>query len=203
MRRIFIFTIIILSVAILSNYNNQEHSTSSTITEDHLEAYMVKGKEIASATFSALSGQLQAAMQEGGVPNALAYCNLAAYPITDSLASAHNASVRRTSSKVRNPNNQPTAIEKEMLVQFDSLLAVGQTLGPVVRDLGNQKVGFYSPIFLSEFCTKCHGTPGQTITKEDYQTVLKLYPQDQAIGYNAGDFRGIWSIEMNVPNINE
>lgn len=62
-----------------------EASISPKLTEAQREEYLVKGKEIASATFKALSSELKAAMGRGGVEEAIQYCNISALPITDSF----------------------------------------------------------------------------------------------------------------------
>ena len=64
-----------------------------------------KEAKLPDATFSVLSGQLQKALKAGGLDSAIHYCNLAAMPLVDSLSQLHKAQIRRTSMKVRNPNN--------------------------------------------------------------------------------------------------
>ncbi|MFK7984005.1 MAG: DUF3365 domain-containing protein [Saprospiraceae bacterium] len=158
--------------------------------------YLSKGKQIAASTFIALSQQLQKAVKEGGIPNAIQYCNLAAYPITDSLSQVHQAVTRRTSLRNRNPKNKATEIERIVLEDFEKRAAEGQSLKPVVKFLDEQKVAFYAPIKLNDFCLNCHGKLGETLTDENYTFIKKYYPEDKAIGYLSGDLRGMWSIQL-------
>ena len=80
--------------------------------------YLKEGGEIAQATFKVLSQNLQNAMAEGGVENALKFCNVNAMPLTDSLAKHYNVEIKRTSHKVRNPSNNPTSQEQVVLENF-------------------------------------------------------------------------------------
>ncbi len=167
-----------------------------TLSPEQEVIYSEKGKQAAAATFAILSQRLQKAIQKGGVSNAIQYCNTAAYSITDSLSQVQKALIRRTSLKVRNPKNNPTALEKEVLKSFAVKAAAGEVLTPMVKILNNHNIAFYAPIITNDFCLKCHGKVGEVLTKSDYQAIQKYYPNDKAIGYLAGDLRGIWSIQF-------
>lgn len=158
------------------------------------EAYMERGAAIAAASFTALSGRLMAAIKKGGVPEAVQYCNLAGLPLIDSLAQAHEVSIRRTSLKVRQSKDAPTPSEKKALEQYHAQFAAGEVLKPFVETNSAGETAFYAPILVSEACLKCHGKLGETLKAEDYDLIKELYPDDEAIGYVAGDLRGIWSI---------
>lgn len=160
------------------------------------KAYFEKGQAIAAATFTALSGKLQSAMKEGGVPNAVEYCNLAAFPLVDSLSNVYKASIRRTSFKVRNPKDAPSQVEKGVLEEYEKTASTGGDLKPIVKQMENGKVVFYAPIKVNAFCLKCHGKIGETLKEEDYSVIKKAYPEDEAIGYVDGDLRGMWSIKF-------
>ncbi|MBR9922502.1 MAG: DUF3365 domain-containing protein [Bacteroidetes bacterium] len=160
------------------------------------EVWMKKGKEIAGATFATLSSNLQKAMQEGGVENAVKFCNLAAYPLTDSLAKVHNAQIRRTSLKPRNPQNAPSPEEKAVLTTYQEQEAAGKELKPLIEEIDPKTIAFYAPIRTNELCLNCHGNPGETLKKSDYAIINGLYPDDAAIGYQAGELRGMWSIQF-------
>lgn len=173
-----------------------QQATVAAMTAEQETIYLDKGKQIAAATFTALSQQLQKAVKEDGIPNAIKYCNLAAYPITDSLSQAHQAVIRRTSLKNRNPKNKTTEIERIVLKDFEKKAAEGQALKPIVKSLNDQTVTFYAPIQLNEFCLNCHGKLGETLTSENYTFIKKYYPEDKAIGYLSGELRGMWSIQL-------
>lgn len=172
-------------------------------TELSIEAqqqYRQQGKRIAQATFGALSSQLMQAVKAGGVPNAIEYCNLAAYPLTDSMAQAMQAHIRRTALRYRNPQNAPTEAERRILTAFQAQMENGETPKPVVEAQGPDSVSFYAPIVLMEACLKCHGEVGEQISPDDYALIQQKYPEDQAIGFATGDLRGAWSITFARQN---
>jgi hypothetical protein len=161
-------------------------------------SYTQKGKEIASATFLALSTTLKAALEEGGVPGAVGYCQTQALPIVDSMATFHGVNIRRTTLKVRNPADAPTDRERAVLQQYQETVDSGTPPGPITEWLGETEIAFYAPIMTNDFCLQCHGVPGETLTLENQQHIQQLYPNDEAIGYQAGELRGMWSITLPV-----
>jgi len=186
---------ILLFLAVVSCETKEQKQEESPMSADN-SVYLEKGQHIASSTFASLSGKLQAAMKEGGVINAVDYCNFAAFPLVDSLAKAHQADIRRTSLKVRNPENAPTSAERSILEKYTQSAQAGEALKPMVQQVDGQTVVFYAPIQINAFCLQCHGKLGDTLKEEDYDAIHKLYPDDQAVGYAEGDLRGIWSIRF-------
>ncbi len=174
----------------------QPTSTRDSLSLAEQEMYIDKGKSIAGATFSALSGQLQKALQEGGVQNAVDYCNVVAYPLVDSLSEVHDATIRRTSLKIRNPKDAPTPHEQVALESYQQKVENGEQLQPSVNLTDAGTVAFYAPIMTMELCLKCHGKVGKELAQADYELIKELYPEDEAIGYSEGDWRGLWSIEF-------
>ena len=49
-------------------------------------------------------------------------------------------------------------------------------------------------IFVNDLCLKCHGKIGEELTQENADLIKKYYPNDLAVGYGKGGFRGVWSI---------
>jgi hypothetical protein len=195
--KLLFFFFALLLAAVFSCENQSSSQDGAAVAAPVGDSvYLEKGKTIASATFAALSGELQAAMAEGGVPNAVEYCNLAAYPLVDSLSKVHQADIRRTSLKVRNPQNAPTAAEKTALEFYAQAMGAGQALRPQVQRSDDGTVVFYAPIQINAFCLQCHGKVGETLRTEDYAVIQKMYPEDRAVGYAEGDLRGIWSIRF-------
>ncbi len=164
------------------------------LSAEEREAFLKKGAEITGATFVALSGQLKSALQEEGVAGAVQYCNLVAYPLVDSLSRVHQADIRRTSLKIRNPEDRPSSAERAALEEYQAKKATGEPLLPKVEATGATTVSFYAPILIQDACLKCHGKIGETLQEEDYAIIKELYPEDEATGYQAGDLRGMWSV---------
>ena len=147
------------------------------------------GKEIAGKSFIALSTALQSVMQSEGPEAAIQYCNVHAIPLIDSLSQAHQAEIKRTSLRVRNPADAPNQEEITVLNEFETMVSNGDT--PMAKMEGNT---FYAPIFMQEACLLCHGVPGEKLSFDLHTKILALYPSDAAFGYQAGDLRGMWSI---------
>ncbi|MEO1258943.1 MAG: DUF3365 domain-containing protein [Bacteroidota bacterium] len=163
-------------------------------TNNIKEEYLAKGQQITAAVFSALSSELQNAMKNGGVENAVTYCNLHALNVVDSLSAIHQAQIRRASGKYRNPEDRPDISEKKIIDHYESEIKKGNEIIPKVVSGPDGRHYFYAPIFVNDFCLKCHGTIGQELTRENADLIKKYYPADLATGYETGDFRGIWSI---------
>ena len=170
-------------------------NTQNLLSTEEKEEYLKKGKGIASATFATLSSALGKALEKGGVSEAIEICNMAAFPLVDSLSKLHNATIRRTSLKVRNTKNKATTVELKVLESYAADHKSGKTLQAKVEEVDGM-VAFYSPIKVQPLCLSCHGKVGETLKEEDYKLIKTLYPQDQAIGYESQDLRGIWSIKF-------
>lgn len=164
------------------------------LTEAEAASALERGKQIAQLTFAELSGHLSQAIEEGGVPNALQYCNVAAYPLVDSLSQLHQATIRRTSLRIRNLKNAPTEAERAVLLAYQEQIAAGGEPAPRVERLPEGNIAFYAPIRILPLCLQCHGKVGQDVLEENTALLRQLYPQDEAVGYALGDLRGIWSI---------
>jgi hypothetical protein len=155
--------------------------------------YYALGKEVVEASFKTLSTQLQEALAEGGVKNAVKYCNF--NPLIDSLSRLYNAEIRRTTLKPRNLLNQPRDYENVMINAYMDHYNDGKLLKPIVENLMDGDHVYYSPIVINTgLCLTCHGEVGKTVNSEDYEYIKSLYPNDQAIGYKMNDLRGVWSI---------
>jgi hypothetical protein len=158
--------------------------------------WIERGSEITGASFAALSGQLKASLAQGGVPAAIEYCSLAAYPLTDSLSEAHSVTIRRSALRFRNPANAPDSLERAVLQTYRTLVEAGQAPRPSAMPVRNGQVAFFAPILLQEPCLACHGTVGTDISESDYQLIRDRYPADSATGFSVGELRGLWSVRF-------
>ncbi len=159
------------------------------------KTYADIGLEYALSTKKLLGKNLMGTIQKKGTIEALAFCNIQAMPLTDSMSVHHNAIIKRVSDKNRNPNNNANAEELKYIDQFKKQMAAKQEIKPVVVEQDN-KVQFYYPIETNTMCLQCHGKPENI--KSDVQAKIKaLYPKDLAIGYSENEVRGIWSITFD------
>lgn len=168
----------------------------SPLSEQEKLAYLSKGQEIVATAFAALSSALAQAIQNNGPVGAIEYCQLEALPITDSLSKAFNVGIKRTSDKWRNPANEPTEWELEVINDYQKQLKNNQPLQPKILEFDNRIV-YVAPIQVSPQCLVCHGQPGQDIAPETLEALASRYPKDTAKGYQAGELRGIWSLSFN------
>jgi hypothetical protein len=193
--KIFVSLFLFAFVLLLGACQEQNSSTVDSGVSSDVDP-LAKGKAIASATFVSLSSNLQQAMQQGGIQNAISYCNVAAIPLTDSLSKVHSAEIRRTALRVRNPVNQPSSAERKQLEAYQAAQAAGEALQPVVQNIDAQTVAFYAPIQMMPLCEKCHGSVGGDIAVANYNLIKQLYPTDEGINFTTGDLRGMWSIQF-------
>ncbi|WP_029036689.1 c-type heme family protein [Salinimicrobium xinjiangense] len=153
-----------------------------------------KGMEIASETKKLLGQNLMGAIQKEGTLHALEFCNVEAIPLTTSMEEKYNATVQRVSDKNRNPQNEATPAEAELVDYFAEQIKAGEDPQPVlIPEKG--KTRFYYPIVTNTMCLQCHGKP-EDIEPQVREKILKLYPQDKAVGYSENEVRGIWRIEL-------
>jgi nitrate reductase cytochrome c-type subunit len=176
------------------NKNWTQSGKPYKVTEKE-KTYADIGLEYALGTKKLLGKNLMESIQQKGTLEALAFCNHQAIPLTDSMATKYNATIKRVSDKNRNPNNKANAEELKYIAQFKKDLATKQEIKPVVIEKGD-KIQFYYPIETNTMCLQCHGKPEQ-IKPEVRAKTLQLYPKDLAIGYSENEVRGIWSITFN------
>ncbi|OOG24554.1 hypothetical protein B1C78_08610 [Thioalkalivibrio denitrificans] len=143
-----------------------------------------------------LQGELQAAMQAGGPPQAIQVCSERAPEIADSISQKHGLAISRTSLKIRNPANSPDAWEREVLESFDARRAAGENPAHIEKQAvyirGDQKeYRFMKAIPTGEVCLNCHGAQ---VAPPVEGALKRLYPDDAARGYNVGDLRGAFVV---------
>ena len=159
-----------------------------------MEQYTIQGKEIAQATAKKLGGTLVEKMKDGGVKEAVPFCNSKALSLTEEMAINFDVSIKRTSHRLRNEDNKPTGEENTIINNYIKLFSEGKKLKPIVEfdQLGNPH--FYAPIIIQKKCLACHGELDADVTKKSDSIIKSYYPKDLATGFKENDLRGIWSI---------
>jgi hypothetical protein len=111
--------------------------------------------------------------------------------------------VKFTSLKIRQSDNAPDAADKVALEYVDHAIAIGDAPPKVLV----QKVEapdspvvwrVYKPIGLTSNCLACHGDR-EDMSPKLRQRLKSVYPDDQATGYRARDWRGF--IRVNVSEV--
>jgi hypothetical protein len=150
----------------------------------------------------ALVGRLTAAMEEGGEIRAVEFCSTEGLTLTDSVEAALGAELevglelKRSSFRYRNPLNAPDSAEEAALRYFeDAVLAGGEPPSLYVQRVSDTEMRYYQPLFMGEFCLRCHGDP-DVMDPGVLEVLDEAYPTDLAKGYSAGDFRGVVRVSM-------
>lgn len=155
--------------------------------------HAAEGRAIAAGFGAELRSALQSAMAEGGPLAAIKVCNEDAPRIARAAAVQSGAEVGRTSTRLRNPDNSPDAHEQAVLEAFAAELAAGAPESPPSRldTLPDGRVRFMSAIIMQPQCLGCHG---ENLAEPVAAAIDRLYPEDQARGYQPGDLRGAFTI---------
>jgi hypothetical protein len=165
---------------------------------DILQAGMEWGDEISTEAQQQLVSALQKAIEEKGVPGAIEFCNVQAFPILQEVGTKYGVTVRRASNKYRNPADKPTEEEKGILEAYEYNAENELPLAPSIQKFENGEVYLYTKAIKipNGMCLNCHGEPGTEISAETQKALAELYPEDKAIGHKIGDLRGMWSIRI-------
>ena len=144
-----------------------------------------------------LKTNLKAKLQEDSSgTTAIAFCTSEAQNITAQVNEKlpDNIKVRRTSLNLRNPANKPDATDIRVMKRYKEALknhSSSATLITTVEEGGATRV--YKPLVVSGVCLKCHG---ENIAPGIASAIKASYPEDNATGLKAGEFRGVIVAEV-------
>jgi len=193
-----IFTL--LAVALLISCGKDKSETAGDVAEMAMtdELLIQSAADSAIARFSSqLKAALQAAMKEGGPVNAIGVCN----EMAPEIAAAHSVEgwyLERVTDKSRNANNQADSTQLDLLAQFAVADSAPAFIGRWVTSTTDTVYRYFKPIRVGELCLNCHG--GQTqLAPGIAEKVAELYPEDMATGYQVGDLRGMFVVEIEWP----
>lgn len=194
-----IFTFLMLLSLLLSGCGNNDTdkiTDQKTLTAAERSDYKDKGMQLVSETQKNLGSNLVKAINEGGTIHALEFCNIKAYPLTDSMATALKAHITRVTDQPRNPDNAATERQLTYIRSAKQTLASGNNINPEISVVNGRVTGYY-PIITNQMCMQCHGNEKGQIDENTLAKIKELYPNDLATGYEVGDLRGIWVVEMD------
>lgn len=166
-----------------------ESGTGVAIVEDDLPSEESKAAILAAkdALFQRLSGALMDAMVTGGPPAAIKVCQSTAPEIAEQVSKEHGLKIGRTGVRLRNPGNVAPEWAKGLTEQ--------KADAPLFVSLSNGHAAALLPIKLQAHCLMCHG-PEDQIIPDVKAELAKLYPDDRATGFQEGELRGWFWIEM-------
>jgi len=139
-----------------------------------------------------LKKSLKAALVSGlenGPVAAVSTCRVEA-PRLAAEASLGAVKIGRASRKLRNPSNAAKPWMQSILDVYET---DPERREPAVVAIDENTVGYAEPIFMQPLCVSCHGVG---LAPDLQKKLSELYPTDQATGYAAGDFRGIFWAEL-------
>ena len=178
----------LLSASLLSASQNSDESQMS-IKKEGLQYIKMLG--------GTLKSQLQMHMKADKTGlSAIGFCSAKAEEITKEVNQKlpKHASVRRTSLKIRNENNSPDPLDIKIMKEYETSIAAKTFLPTdikVVKEGDTTRI--YKPLITEGSCLKCHGN---NIHNEIQKVIDANYPNDKAIGFNAGSLRGVIVAEI-------
>jgi uncharacterized cupredoxin-like copper-binding protein len=173
------------------------------ITDAQLyEAALNLGNQISETSQKTLGAELMEQVSQNGPESALKYCNLKAYPIVDSLSQQFKAKIRRASLNARNPEDEPSDLERQLLEAYEYNLENALEVSPGVQKLDDGSFLYTKPILAGNgMCLKCHGKIGEEVSEDVAAAIAQKYPNDNATGHEINDLRGMWSIKLDRKEI--
>lgn len=155
-----------------------------------------RAKAAAQESFSRLSTELKAAIEADGAASAIAVCSERAPSILGEVAAETGVNITRISDKPRNPNHPASGSDLAAIGEFRQTLTGGDPIMPQVASHPDGSKTVRLPIVISApLCLQCHGSETE-IAPETRAAIAATYPGDQASGYQLGDLRGIWRIDV-------
>lgn len=141
--------------------------------------------------FGKLSTRLLTEMSRRGPAEAVEVCHRIAPQLAQEVGQTYGVKIGRTGVRLRNSQNVPPEWAKPLLVS--------QPTEPVFTDLPDQSTGALFPIMLKVQCLTCHG-PKDRIADDILTKLEELYPEDQATGFQEGELRGWFWVEVPAPD---
>jgi hypothetical protein len=175
-----------------------------SFADEDLSSKQDKYRSTINNLMNQLKAELQTAKKEGGAVKAIEICNTKAPEISAKVSKEVGFTVARTSLKPRNSDNAPDAWETKVLEQFEQRKVAGEKpkklefIEVVKNEAGQRQVRYMKAIRTGAPCLGCHGTDIDPAIATKLQ---ELYPEDKALGFEAGDLRGAFSITetLSVP----
>lgn len=153
------------------------------------------GQKVIAEAFGKLTAELTAAIAKDGTAKAIDVCSVRAPQIATEVGKTHEVTLRRATTKPRNPKSAANDSEQAILTAFGLALTAKEAPKPQTVANPDGSTTFYAPIVIANpLCLQCHGTPEKDIARATLEAIQKHYPKDQATGYQLGDLRGLWSV---------
>ena len=144
-------------------------------------------KQLATELKAALTQALQVSPE-----SAISACKTRAPQIAATISAENDVTIGRTSLRVRNPANAPSAWQREVLGEFQRRHDAGEAgtameYSAVIEVDGYTEHRYMKAIVTEPLCVTCHG---ERLSPAIKQAIAAKYPDDAATGFRVGDLRG-------------
>jgi len=170
-------------------------------TPHSFEAQLAAARAASKDLGETLKAQLVAAIKAGGPQSAVGVCRTIAPAIATQASQSHGIEVGRTALRVRNPANVPDDFERQALEDFVQKIAAGADPAKlehaeIVSENGETTFRYMKAIpTAADPCLACHGSNIDPGLKAE---ILRLYPDDRATGFKAGELRGAFTVKQKM-----
>lgn len=167
------------------------------------EAFVDDSQALIQTLAKSLKHELMTALRAGDLSAAVHTCQLKAPEITENL-DTDTTTIKRTSLKLRNPDNAPDTWERGMLIKFDQQLDNGLAVEnlrstEVIKTEEKTTYRYMQAIPTQQACLVCHGDKNN-LPDPVKQALAEKYPGDLATGFSAGELRGAFSVTRTIAN---
>ncbi|MFO7563455.1 MAG: DUF3365 domain-containing protein [Enhygromyxa sp.] len=166
---------------------------------DQTQGAIPRARAMTKSFASELQSTLLAAIEAGGPAHAISVCKHDAPKIAAAQAS-EGWILSRTASRVRNPENAPTAWQRTVLETWQAQIDEGKVEDPaslewveMIEGASGPELRYMRSIVLGGVCLACHG-PVEQISEEVKAALAEQYPEDQATGFRVGELRGAFVV---------
>jgi hypothetical protein len=136
---------------------------------------------------STLKKELTSAVSEKSFSGAVDFCHSRAPEIAAEVAKETDVEIGRTSHRLRNADNTPPNWAKAAVER--------RKAQPYVYRGPDERIGYLHPIETKGLCINCHGKRDQ-LAPDVADMLAKRYPEDEATGFEVGDLRGWFWVEV-------
>ena len=160
----------------------------AAVTTQAQEAELAHGAELLAPFKQDLQKALKSGLADGPV-EAIQVCRVKAPDIAEAL-SVDGVRIGRSSHKLRNPDNEAPDWVSPIMQAY---LQEPSSAEPRVVELPGDRWGYVEPITVQPLCLTCHGS---MLAPDIAAQISDLYPEDRAVGFEAGDLRGVFWLEF-------
>ncbi|CUS77508.1 Protein of unknown function (DUF3365) [Candidatus Kryptonium thompsonii] len=169
-------------------------------SDEKIQKALELGRDASNKLVDSVKSVLFQELGKGGYVGAIKACSNIAQDIIKTYQEKHGFYIRRVSEKYRNKLDKPDDYELKILRKLDELNKKGelpQEYYEVVEENGVRYLRYFKPLIVQPMCLNCHGSD-EFLKKEIKEFLKEKYPDDKAVGYKAGDFRGAVSIKIKL-----